>query len=375
MRLHGELVPLRGYGELEPAELERMVYAILRQGQREQFEQEMELDVSYSLPGRARFRVNVYRQRDSVGAAFRLVPAAIPSLEELGLPARVAEFAREPRGLVLVTGPTGSGKSTTLAALVDIINRDRACHIVTIEDPIEYLHEHKTAMVSQREIGGDTRSFSEALRRVLRQDPDVILIGEMRDPETIATALTAAETGHLVFATLHTQSAPQTIDRIVDAFPADQQAQVRAQLSTTLRGVVTQQLLPTTDGKGRVVAAEVMVMTAGHRAHDPRGQDEPDVRRHPDGRPGRHADDGRVAGPAGPVGTDLPRGRRRARAGRGGGDQACRVMRSRRRTARSTSRWAIPCPSTNTRAVRGGARRACSSGTWTGTSRSGPVAI
>jgi twitching motility protein PilT len=258
MRLHGDLVPLRGYGELEPAELERMVYAILRQGQREQFEQEMELDVSYSLPGRARFRVNVYRQRDSVGAALRLVPAEIPSLEELGLPTRVAEFAREPRGLVLVTGPTGSGKSTTLAGL---INANRACHIVTIEDPIEYLHDHKTAMVSQREIGGDTRSFSEALRRVLRQDPDVILIGEMRDPETIATALTAAETGHLVFATLHTQSAPQTIDRIVDAFPADQQAQVRAQLSTTLRGVVTQQLLPTTDGKGRVVAAEVMVMT------------------------------------------------------------------------------------------------------------------
>ena len=262
IRLHGGLVPLEDLPVLEPQELERMVYAILPQRQREQFEQDLELDVSYSLPGRARFRVNVYRQRDSVGAAFRLVPAAIPSLEELGLPPRVAEFAREPRGLVLVTGPTGSGKSTTLAAIIDIINRERAVHIVTVEDPIEYLHAHKTAMVSQREVGADTRSFAESLRRVLRQDPDVILIGEMRDPETIQTALTAAETGHLVFATLHTQSAPQTIDRIVDAFGAEQQAQVRAQLSTTLRGVVTQQLLPSASGDGRVVATEVMVMNA-----------------------------------------------------------------------------------------------------------------
>jgi len=265
VRVHGDLKPLRQYPMLEPEQLRRMIYAILTQRQRERFEQELELDMSYSMPGKGRFRVNVYFQRDAVGAAFRLIPFAVRSLEELGLPPQVGEFARLPRGMVLVTGPTGSGKSTTLAALVDIVNTEREVHIMTIEDPIEYLHRHKLAMVNQREVGSDTHSFASALKRVMRQDPDVILVGEMRDLETIQTAITAAETGHLVFATLHTQDAPQTIDRIIDAFPPHQQQQVRVQLSTTLQGVVTQQLLQTWDGRGRVVAAEVMVSTPAIR--------------------------------------------------------------------------------------------------------------
>jgi twitching motility protein PilT len=265
VRLHGDLVALEQYPPMDPDQLRRMLYAILTQRQRERLEQELELDLSYSLPGKGRFRVNVYFQRDAIGAAFRLIPFKIRSLEELGAPPQVADFARLARGLVLVTGPTGSGKSTTLAALIDIVNTERPCHIITVEDPIEYLHRHKTAIVNQREIGADSHSFANALKHVLRQDPDVILVGEMRDLETIQTAITAAETGHLVFATLHTQDAPQTIDRIIDAFPPYQQQQVRVQLSTTLQGVVTQQLLQTWDGKGRTVAAEVMIATPAIR--------------------------------------------------------------------------------------------------------------
>ena len=265
LRVNGDLRRLDQYGPLAPDQLRRMIYAILTQQQRERLEQDLELDLSYSLPGKARFRVNVYFQRDAIGAAFRLIPFAIRTVEELGLPPQVAEFARLPRGMVLVTGPTGSGKSTTLAAFLDVVNDERAVHIMTVEDPIEYLHHHKTAVVNQREVGSDTRSFAAALKHVLRQDPDVILVGEMRDLETIQTAVTAAETGHLVFATLHTQDAPQTIDRIIDAFPSGQQQQIRVQLSTTLQGIVTQQLLQTSDGQGRVVAAEVLVATPAIR--------------------------------------------------------------------------------------------------------------
>jgi twitching motility protein PilT len=265
IRLHGQLIRLEDYPKLEPQALRGMVYAILPQRQRERLEQELELDMSYSLPGAARFRVNVYYQRDSIGAAFRLIPFEIKPIVELGLPPQVAELARYPRGFVVVTGPTGSGKSTTLASMVDVVNTERACHIMTVEDPIEFLHKHKMAMVNQREVGSDTKGFAPALKHVLRQDPDVILVGEMRDLETIQTAITAAETGHLVFATLHTQDAPQTIDRIIDVFPPHQQQQVRVQLSTTLQGVVTQQLLPTVDGQGRVVATEILVATAAVR--------------------------------------------------------------------------------------------------------------
>src|SRR5919106_4444142 len=222
VRVHGELEPAGEYPPLTPRALQGMVYAILPQKLRERFEQDLELDMSYSLPGRARFRVNVFMQRDAVGAVFRVIPFEIMSIEDLGLPSVVADLARFPRGFVVVTGPTGSGKSTTLAAMVDVVNRERAGHIMTVEDPIEFLHKHKTCIVNQREIGADTHSFSQALKHVLRQDPDVILVGEMRDLETIGTAITAAETGHLVFGTLHTQDAPQTIDRIIDVFPPHQ---------------------------------------------------------------------------------------------------------------------------------------------------------
>jgi twitching motility protein PilT len=265
VRVHGELERLMDYPPLSPRALQGMIYAILPQKMRERFEQELELDMSYSLPGRARFRVNVYMQRDAVGAVFRVIPFEIKNLDDLGLPPVCADLARFPRGFVVVTGPTGSGKSTTLAGMVDVVNSERAGHIMTVEDPIEFLHRHKKCVVNQREIGADTHSFASALKHVLRQDPDVILVGEMRDLETISTAITAAETGHLVFATLHTQDAPQTIDRIIDVFPPHQQQQTRVQLSTTLQGVITQQLIPTTDGRGRVVAAEVMVATPGIR--------------------------------------------------------------------------------------------------------------
>jgi twitching motility protein PilT len=261
VRINGTLRRLENYARLEPEQLQRMIYSILTQRQRERLEQDLELDVSYSLPGKGRFRVNVYFQRDALGAAFRMIPFEIKTIEQLGLPRQVEDFARLPRGLVLVTGPTGSGKSTTLATLVDVVNSERDDHIMTVEDPIEFLHRHKRCIVNQREVGHDTQSFAMALKHVLRQDPDVILVGEMRDLETIQTALTAAETGHLVFATLHTQDAPQTIDRIIDVFPPSQQQQIRVQLAVTLQGVITQQLLPTADGKGRAAACEILVAT------------------------------------------------------------------------------------------------------------------
>jgi twitching motility protein PilT len=250
---------------LVPNEVQAMVYAILTQRQRERLESELELDSAHNLPGQARFRLNVYFQRDSVGAAFRLIPYDIKPLDQLGIPPQVGNYAHLPRGFVLVTGPTGSGKSTTLAALVDQANRERNEHIMTVEDPIEFLHSHKGCLVNQREVGEDTKSFANALKHVLRQDPDIILVGELRDLETISIALTAAETGHLVFATLHTQDAPQTIDRIIDVFPTNQQQQVRVQLAGSVQGVMCQQLLPTADGQGRVVATEVMVATPAIR--------------------------------------------------------------------------------------------------------------
>jgi twitching motility protein PilT len=265
IRLHGDLERLEEYPIMTPRALQGMIYAILPQKMRERLEQELELDMSYALPGRARFRVNVYFQRDSLGAAFRLIPYEIKTIDDLGLPTVVGDLARFPRGFVVVTGPTGSGKSTTLAGMVDIVNKERAAHIMTVEDPIEFLHKHERCIVNQREVGADTHSFSQALKHVLRQDPDVILVGEMRDLETIATAITAAETGHLVFATLHTQDAPQTIDRIIDVFPPHQQQQVRVQLATTLQGVVTQQLLQTADGQSRVVSCEVLICTPAVR--------------------------------------------------------------------------------------------------------------
>jgi twitching motility protein PilT len=258
-RMRGRLEPLADFEAFPPEETRDLLYRILSTEQQKRLEIDRQLDFSYSVPGVARFRVNVYYQRDSLAAAFRLVPRVIKSAEELGLPEVLRELAMEPRGLVLVTGPTGSGKSTTLATMIDQVNSTRALHIVTIEDPIEFLHAHKTSIVNQREIGADAKGFAEALRGALRQDPDVILVGEMRDLETISTALTAAETGHLVLATLHTQSAPSTIDRVIDVFPSAQQGQVRMQLAATLQGVVTQTLLPTADGRARVPALEVLL--------------------------------------------------------------------------------------------------------------------
>ena len=265
VRLHGHLEQMQDFPVLTPPVIQRIMYAAITQKQREKFEEELELDFAYSVPGRARFRVNLYRQRDALGAAFRLIPFEIKRLEELGVPPQVANFANIPRGMVLVTGPTGSGKSTTLASIVDLANRTRKDHIMTCEDPIEFLHRHQQCIVNQREVGEDTRSFANALKHVLRQDPDIILVGEMRDLETISIALTAAETGHLVFATLHTQDAAQTIDRMIDAFPPHQQQQVRTQLAGAIQGVVCQTLCRTADGKGRQVAVEVMVATPAVR--------------------------------------------------------------------------------------------------------------
>jgi twitching motility protein PilT len=242
-----------------------IIYSILTNDQRKRLENEWQIDFAYSIPSKARFRVNAYFQRASLGAAFRLIPNDMPALEDLGLPAVLRDFTKKPRGFVLVTGPTGSGKSTTLAAMLDVINKERHEHIMTIEDPIEFLHSHKSCVVNQREIGSDAQSFSLGLKAALRQDPDVILVGEMRDLDTIATALTAAETGHLVFATLHTQDTAQTVDRIVDVFPPAQQHQVRVQLSVALQGIVTQQLLPTADGQGRCCATEILVPTPAVR--------------------------------------------------------------------------------------------------------------
>jgi twitching motility protein PilT len=265
IRVDGHMRPLDQRPELTPSEIRRMVYAILTQRQREKFEEQLELDTSHPVPGVGRFRLNVFLQRDSVGAVLRAIPYKIVPLAQLGVPAVVAGFADLPRGLVLVTGPTGSGKSTTLASVVDLINTTHASHIMTVEDPIEFVHSHKRCVVNQREVGEDTKSFSSALKHVLRQDPDVILVGEMRDLETISTALTAAETGHLVFGTLHTQDAPQSIDRVIDVFPAHQQQQIRVQLASALQAVVTQQLLPRAGGRGRVVACEVLVATPAVR--------------------------------------------------------------------------------------------------------------
>ena len=258
VRTRGTLEALDETPELSPEDTHQLLYRILSTEQQKQLEIKRQLDFAHSIPGVARFRVNVFFQRETMGAAFRLIPTDIKTLEELGIPGSLHLLTDKPRGLVLVTGPTGSGKSTTLAALIDEINRKRAEHILTIEDPVEFVHKHKKCIVNQREIGPDAPSFAEALRAALRQDPDVILLGEMRDLETISTAITAAKTGHLVFATLHTQSAPSTVDRIIDAFPGAQQEQVRVQLAGTLEGVCTQALLPTADGNGRVAALEIL---------------------------------------------------------------------------------------------------------------------
>jgi twitching motility protein PilT len=259
MRIDGSLRPIEGLQRVDNEQIREMVYRILTQNLRERFEAEHELDTSHTIMGVGRFRVNLFLQRGSIGTVMRAIPHEIPPFDTLGLPPVIPSLAELRRGLVLVTGPTGSGKSTTLASLINIINQTKPVHIVTIEDPIEFLHTHNRSIVNQREVGSDTKSFAEALRHVLRQDPDVILIGEMRDPETIATALTAAETGHLVFSTLHTQDTPQTIDRIIDVFPSSQQDQIRIQLAGSLEAVITQQLVLSATGYGRVPVAEIML--------------------------------------------------------------------------------------------------------------------
>jgi twitching motility protein PilT len=264
LRVDGTLAPASDE-PLSDDQVRGLIAEILTSEQLEVFHRKLELDLAYSIPGVSRYRVNIYQQRGGMGAAIRTIPASVPTLETLNLPKVVRRLASLPRGLVLVTGPTGSGKSTTLAAIVDAINHTRSCHIVTIEDPIEYLHHDDVSIITQREVGADTHSFTNALRHVLRQDPDVILIGEMRDLETIATAITAAETGHLVLATLHTVNAAQTVDRIIDVFPPHQQSQVRMQLSVALEGVLSQTLLPVKSGRGRVAGVEVMVGTAAIR--------------------------------------------------------------------------------------------------------------
>ena len=262
MRLQGKLSPLDGTEALTPADTERVLREMLTSSDRlAEFARDGEIDFSYTVRGLARFRVNAFRQRGSISIACRVVPFTIRSVEELGLPEAVARLADEPRGIILVTGTTGSGKSTTLAAMVDHINRSHPRNIVTIEDPIEYLHRDQQSVVHQREVGFDTNSFAQALRRVLRQDPDVILIGEMRDEETVGTALSAAETGHLVLSTLHTIDAVETVNRIIDFFPPHHHQQVRSMLAGSLRGVISQRLVPTVDGNGRVAACEVLTMT------------------------------------------------------------------------------------------------------------------
>jgi twitching motility protein PilT len=259
IRIDGSLRPIEGLARVDNEQIREMVYRILTQNLRERFEAEKELDTAHTIMGVGRFRVNLFQQRGSIGTVMRAIPHEIPPFDTLGLPPIIPSLAELRRGLVLVTGPTGSGKSTTLASLINIINLSKPLHIVTIEDPIEFLHTHNRSIVNQREVGADTKSFAEALRHVLRQDPDVILIGEMRDPETIATALTAAETGHLVFSTLHTQDAPQTIDRIIDVFPSSQQDQIRIQLAGSLEAVITQQLVLSATGYGRTPVAEIML--------------------------------------------------------------------------------------------------------------------
>jgi twitching motility protein PilT len=264
VRVHGVLRPLE-YAELSPAETKQLAYSVLTDAQKHRFEETLELDFSFGIKGLSRFRANIFNQRGAVGAVFRSIPYEIRSFEELGLPGVIDKLCEKPRGLILVTGPTGSGKSTTLAAMVDKVNRDRHEHIITVEDPIEYLHSHKGCIVNQREVHSDTHNFASALRAALRQDPDVVLIGEMRDLETTETALRIAETGHLTFATLHTNSAASSINRIIDIFPSGQQAQIRTQLSMVLEGIVTQALLPKANGQGRAMAMEVLVPNAAIR--------------------------------------------------------------------------------------------------------------
>lgn len=265
VRIHGHMEPLDGFGSLTADDTRGLAVAYLNQAQKDNFEQHMELDYSIGLEGLSRFRVNIFRQKETVGGVFRVIPYEIRSFEELGLPHVVADLCRKPRGLVLVTGPTGSGKSTTLATMIDRINMTRRQHILTIEDPIEYLHTHKNCVVSQRELGTDALSFSDALRTGLRQDPDVVLVGEMRDLETIEMALRVAETGHLTFATLHTNTAASTITRIIDVFPAAQQANIRTQLSNVLEGIMCQALMPNASGNGRVMAMEILIPNSAVR--------------------------------------------------------------------------------------------------------------
>jgi twitching motility protein PilT len=264
LRIDGSIVPLK-LPPLGPVETKQLCFSVLTEEQRAHFEKHNELDLSFGVKGLSRFRANIFMQRGAVAGAFRTIPFKILTFEELGLPAVVSEFANKPSGLVLVTGPTGSGKSTTLAAIIDKINADQRLHIITIEDPIEYLHPHKASIVNQREVGTDTEGFKIALKYVLRQDPDVVLVGEMRDLETIEAALTISETGHLVFATLHTNSAVSTINRIIDVFPPHQQPQVRSKLSFVLQGVVSQQLLPRYNAPGRVMALEILIPNAAVR--------------------------------------------------------------------------------------------------------------
>jgi twitching motility protein PilT len=265
VRVHGHLRPLEGYRNLTSADTKQLAYSVLTDAQKHRFEENLELDFSFGVKGLSRFRANLFNQRGAVGAVFRAIPYEIKAFEDLGLPTVVRELCNRPRGLILVTGPTGSGKSTTLAAMIDKINRERHEHILTIEDPIEFLHNHKNCLINQREVNSDTRGFAEALRTALRQDPDVVLVGEMRDLETIESALRIAETGHLTLATLHTNSAISTINRIIDVFPADQQSQIRAQLSLVLEGILCQSLLPKAEGGGRVMALEVLIPNAAIR--------------------------------------------------------------------------------------------------------------
>ena len=265
LRVNGKLASLSQFEQLMPPDTQRLAYSVLNEGQKQKFEEDNELDLSFGIQGLARFRCNIYRQRGAVACAIRVIPTKIKGFHELGLPSIVEQLADRPKGLILVTGPTGSGKSTTLAAMVDKINSERSEHIVTIEDPIEFVHQHKKCLVNQREVFSDTQSFKNALKYILRQDPDVVLVGEMRDLETIAAALTIAETGHLTLGTLHTNSCAQTMNRIIDVFPTSQQDQVRAQLALVLEGVFCQQLIPTSDGRGRAMAMEIMVITPAIR--------------------------------------------------------------------------------------------------------------
>jgi twitching motility protein PilT len=263
IRYNGQLKDYKSYPkQLELKEIEEIAKELMNQDQWDHFEEYGEVDFSYGIPGYCRFRVNAFKQRGSISMALRIIPQDIPTIEELGLPDILKKLAMQRKGLVLCTGPTGSGKSTTLASMIDVINNNKNSHVITLEDPIEYLHSHNNSIVHQREVGSDTKSFANGLRAALRQDPDIILVGEMRDLETISIALEASETGHLVFATLHTNDAPSTVERIIDVFPAHQQDQVRVQLATALNGVISQQLLPRAGGSARVAALEILIATA-----------------------------------------------------------------------------------------------------------------